>query len=215
MRKKQPDQPRKQPKQARSKLLVESLVQAARELLENDEFELTIETLCERTGISAGSFYQYFPNKEALLAEVFKSVIEKEWQTQTLVFEEALVMSFEDGIQHNAKAGIAFFRRLHQLEPAFYGKFVSSYLPFDSHEPDKTLIQLYEQRIEQLFISLFDKHPCRDTLSALEVEQMAFVYGRGSIALLHSIIEERPEYLYDEALMDRLTLLFSQQSMFS
>jgi len=215
MRKKQPDQPRKQPKQARSKLLVDSVVQAALEILENNETELTVELLCERTGISAGSFYQYFPNKEALLAEVFKTIIEKQWLVQTKVFEEALSMSFEDGIQHNAKAGIHFFRRLHQLEPTFYGTFVSSYLPFDTHEPDKTLIQLYEQRVEQLFIALFDKHPARDRLSTLEIEQMAFVYGRGSIALLHSIIEERPEYLYDEALMDRLTLLFSQQSMFS
>jgi len=215
MRKKQPDQPRKQPQQARSKLLVESVVQAAIEILESNQSDLTVELVCERTGISAGSFYQYFPNKEAVLAEVFKSVIEKQWQVQTHVFEQALAMSFEDGIQHNAKAGIDFFRRLHQLEPTFYGTFVSSYLPFDTHEADKTLIQLYEQRVEQLFIALFDKHPARARLSALEVEQMAFVYGRGAIALLHAIIEERPEYLYDEALMDRLTLLFSQQSMFS
>lgn len=60
---------RKQPVQQRSQQLVDALVEAAGLLVaENGLDALTTVRVAERTGVSVGSLYQYFANKEALVA---------------------------------------------------------------------------------------------------------------------------------------------------
>ena len=60
---------RKKPVQQRSQQLVESLVEAAGRVVAQDGLEaVTTIRVAERAGVSVGSLYQYFANKEALLA---------------------------------------------------------------------------------------------------------------------------------------------------
>lgn len=59
---------RKQPKQARAAQTIEVIVEAASQILERDgEGALTTNRIAERAGVSIGTIYQYFPNKEAIL----------------------------------------------------------------------------------------------------------------------------------------------------
>jgi AcrR family transcriptional regulator len=59
---------RKQPKQERSKQLVaDILTGASRVLAREGAHRFTAARVAEETGISVGSLYQYFPNKEAIL----------------------------------------------------------------------------------------------------------------------------------------------------
>ena len=61
--------PRKIPAQARSAATVEAILQAATQVLISSGFEkMSTTRIAERAGVSVGSFYQYFPNKRALLA---------------------------------------------------------------------------------------------------------------------------------------------------
>lgn len=60
--------PRKNPSQDRSRATVEALVEAASQVLESEgEKGLTTNRIARRAGVSIGTLYQYFPNKEALL----------------------------------------------------------------------------------------------------------------------------------------------------
>lgn len=60
--------PRKRPKQARSARLVEAILQAAVRVLERDGAAgFTTVRVAERAGVSVGSLYQYFPNKQSIL----------------------------------------------------------------------------------------------------------------------------------------------------
>lgn len=62
---------RKQPKQARSRALVEAAVEATARILSREgRARLTTNRVAAVAGISVGSLYQYFPHKESLLAEV-------------------------------------------------------------------------------------------------------------------------------------------------
>jgi AcrR family transcriptional regulator len=64
-------EPRKQPRQARARATVEAIVQAtARVLVEDGYDQLSTNRVAKRAGVSIGSLYQYFPDKEALVLAV-------------------------------------------------------------------------------------------------------------------------------------------------
>jgi AcrR family transcriptional regulator len=63
--------PRKRPRQARSRATVDAILEAcARILREGGRAPLTTNRIAERAGISIGSLYEFFPNREAILAEL-------------------------------------------------------------------------------------------------------------------------------------------------
>jgi AcrR family transcriptional regulator len=63
--------PRKTPRQQRSRLTIDAIFEATIQvLLANGPEAITTGQIAERAGVSVGSLYQYFPNKRALLAAV-------------------------------------------------------------------------------------------------------------------------------------------------
>ena len=203
-----PDQPRKRPLQKRSKILYASVLEAGADILRDPESELTIELLCQRTGISAGSLYQYFPSKEAVLSEIFRSVVEEEWQKVIQCVEAAADVDFNQGMKSLSEAGVKFVRRLYDLDPDFYRKYVDYYMPYTGAALDKNRPE-WAREIETRYIDLISRNPDAAHLSQLEIEQLAFVYTQGAIFMVQNVIEERPEYLHDDKFMGRLIGLFS------
>jgi AcrR family transcriptional regulator len=65
---------RNAPQQQRSRLMVERIVDAGSAVLIQQGYDgATTNRIAEAAGISPGSLYQYFPNKEAIIAEVVEA----------------------------------------------------------------------------------------------------------------------------------------------
>ncbi|MCT9075106.1 TetR/AcrR family transcriptional regulator [Streptomyces fulvoviolaceus] len=63
-----PAVPRKRPRQERSRDTYDAIVEAAAQLFQRDGYaRATTNRIAERAGVSIGTLYQYFPNKDALL----------------------------------------------------------------------------------------------------------------------------------------------------
>lgn len=65
--------PRKQPRQARSQVTVEAIFDATIQVLLAEGLpRVTTIRVAERAGVSVGTLYQYYPNKQALLLDVLQ-----------------------------------------------------------------------------------------------------------------------------------------------
>ena len=68
---------RRRPRQARARVTVDTILEAAAQILARQGYAaLTTNRIAERAGVSIGSLYQYFPNKEAVLVALFERYLE-------------------------------------------------------------------------------------------------------------------------------------------
>ena len=66
-------EPRKRPEQPRSRATFDTIVEGAARILEERGFEgYNTNAIAERAGVSVGSIYQYFPDKDAITAAVIR-----------------------------------------------------------------------------------------------------------------------------------------------
>lgn len=79
--------PRRRPTQARAKVSVDALLEAtARLLVEIGYDRVSTNKIARRAGVSVGTLYQYFPNKEALLA----ALVDRRMAHQSRVLVETM-----------------------------------------------------------------------------------------------------------------------------
>jgi len=69
---------RKQPKQQRAILLVETILEAAAHILENGTEPFTTNHIAQKAGVSIGSLYQYFPGADAIMAALIEKHVADE-----------------------------------------------------------------------------------------------------------------------------------------
>jgi AcrR family transcriptional regulator len=106
---------RRAPKQARSRAMVEFIIQAAARVLGRQGWaRFTTNEVADVAGVSVGSLYQYFPNKFALIDAIIKRH-----------FDEVLAVlrSVEAGGQEPSKSAEELVRGMvaaHGIDPALH-----------------------------------------------------------------------------------------------
>lgn len=101
------------PRQERSRRLVEAILEAAIRVLEREGASaFTTIRVAERAGVSVGSLYQYFPDKQAILARLQRD----EWERTGAMLEAILLDMRRTPEARIRDAFRAFFRS--ELEEA-------------------------------------------------------------------------------------------------
>ena len=100
--------PRKTPIQARSGATVEAIHEAAIQVLLADGLaRLTTTRVAERAGVSVGTLYQYFPNKEALLFAILQRHFEDVAESLERVSADGLKRPLSDLAESLADAYVS------------------------------------------------------------------------------------------------------------
>ena len=98
---------RKRPLQARSKHLVAAILEAASRVLARDGARhFTTARVAAEAGVSVGSLYQYFPNKESILFRLQTD----EWQQTGALMDGILTDTSLPPLERLRRITLAFFR---------------------------------------------------------------------------------------------------------
>lgn len=101
-------EPRKLPRQARSRATFNAIVDACSQVLASRSYEeLTTNGISERAGVSIGTLYEYFPNREAIVAALVADACRRIVLRMEQAIEEAGAMPAFQGTEHLLAAGIA------------------------------------------------------------------------------------------------------------
>jgi AcrR family transcriptional regulator len=198
MRARAPTGPRKLPKQERSRATVEALLAATAQVLVREGYEHTnTNRIAEVSGCGIGSLYEYFPNKEALVATLVERAA------------DALLVHFEAWFQAHADSP----------PPVAVRAFVEAAISAHPTEPElhKILIELaprvgdldrlgqVEDRITDFVRAYLESRGTEIVPNDLDLA--AFVVMRTVEALCHEAVVSRPSYLQDGRLVEEVTAL--------
>jgi AcrR family transcriptional regulator len=116
-RKTTPLESRKRPRQVRSRNTVDAILQASAYILSRDGYAgFTTNRVAERAGVNIASLYQYFPNKETLLAELLRKH-SAETRAATL---RILVAHRGKGLEAAVRTLVAAGIAAHTVDPALH-----------------------------------------------------------------------------------------------
>lgn len=96
-------EPRKLPRQRRSRATVEAILDAAAEALVRHGFNgATTSVIAQRAGVSVGTLYQYFPNREAVGGALILRAMERVLADMRRAFAECLEqrLAAQAGTEH-------------------------------------------------------------------------------------------------------------------
>lgn len=201
-----PPEPRKRPSQSRSKLLVDAIIQACRQVLTEEGAErLTTNRIAEVAGVTIGSLYQYFPNKEAILANLLSEDIAATTDQICRDTTPRIAAEMEVSLRSTLRELIRVTAELHLRYLRLHGEFYREYYDFfDFHSKvDTHMTEVYLQPSWQVWLpGLLKKY--RAEITTANLDQAAFITANIIERLVAAALEERPEWLESETYLSNI-----------
>jgi AcrR family transcriptional regulator len=114
-------EPRKTPVQARSAVTVEAISEATIQvLLSHGTDRLTTTRVAERAGVSVGTLYQYYPNKESVLFAVLEDHLDRVSAAVEAACERALGKPLAEMVKDVTEAFVDAKMRRTDISTALY-----------------------------------------------------------------------------------------------
>ena len=172
----------RRPLQRRARETVDVILRATTQILSREGLgRITTNRVAERAGVSIGSVYQYFPNKEALVAEVRRRYDEAFQERLIGMVGRAAALPLEQAVEHCVRALIA----IHAEDPGLHNAVSAAGI----EDPERRLLH-------QLAASWLEAR--RDEIRRPNRALAAAVVLDAAEALIHGVALRSPERLADD-----------------
>jgi AcrR family transcriptional regulator len=213
-----PPQPLRAAKQERSKMLMRSVREATLELIrKGGPEEITTVKIAERAGISIGSLYRYYPNKQAIFTDIYQDALRNtDARLRANMFRARAEQSMEELIREGVEVTVSFHRELLALNAGFFIAFRRNFDIAGLGGPgtaagDTTCgmvekpAESWDQWAERWLLQLMESN--RQRLRVTDLPAAArFIMDMAS-GTIHHIVETRPAALEGTLLEQQLTEL--------
>ncbi|MBL8632382.1 MAG: TetR family transcriptional regulator [Myxococcales bacterium] len=198
MKKKARINPRKLPTQERSKQLVDSLLSATANILVRRGYEgLTTNRVADEAGVSVGSLYQYFPNKESLVEALIRRWSDGLMETIADHYLEVRNESIETAVDTMVRAALDSTRvdaKLHRI--------LTQQIPNVNALP---ALELFNRRMSERVASWLELH--REELEVEDLHLAAEIVVMTLAGLSDYALIQRPELLDSPSFVQHLSRL--------
>ena len=176
--------PRKAPRQSRSQATVTAILDAtARILVERGFAAASTNAVAELAGVSVGSLYQYFPNKDALVSAVQARHGEQMMAVIQRALTKAMEATLADGLGGLLEATVEAHRVDADLHRVLEEQLGSASVVAAHDE--------YTDVMEERIVLLLARH--RDEITAPDLKLAAYMLLHAAHALIHAIVQQRPK----------------------
>ncbi|KQW64890.1 TetR/AcrR family transcriptional regulator [Variovorax sp. Root411] len=187
--------PRKTPRQERSRATVDAITQAATYILVKRGWDkLTTNAIAERAGVNISSLYQYFPNKQAIVAELERRHATQARQTLTSAL---LKLPAQRSLRDALTVLVQSIVDEHKIAPAVH-RAIAEELPRSARCAPRESNAFDQQLLQQL----------RPFMKNVPDPDFAFQIGlKAAHAVIHEAASHRPEMLAQAEFVQEIVAL--------
>ena len=193
--------PRKRPSQERSRATVDTILDATARVLIHAGFDgLTTNAVATKAGVSIGSLYQYFPNKEAMVS----ALIERHMNEMNGAILNELARVATLPIAQAARAVIELTLSAHGIDPKLHKVLTEQVPRIGKLAKLRELDNISHRMVAGMLAARGNELAIRD------LEMTAFVLVSAIESIVHRAVLLYPEMLADPRLVDEATLLVTR-----
>lgn len=142
---------RKRPQQQRAKIIVENILEGAQKCISDfGVLQLTTPKIAEKSGVSVGSIYQYFENKDQIVAELL--LRKSEGLGQAL--KQLVLLQQQTSIQDIITLSIAFGFESLKSDQGFFIEILKNWHAYS----DSEAAQVLERHFLEIAMYVFGRH---------------------------------------------------------
>ncbi len=179
--------------------MVDVLLEATARILQTEGARrATTNEIARVAGVSVGSLYQYFPNKEALVA----ALIERKVELDLAELSESVMQHVERPLPLFVRGIVDAMIALHRRDRGLLRALLELVPQVGRYDRVRQLAAQGRELLKAVMAARSE-----ELREGLDLEMAAFITGRAVEELIHAAVLEKPELLESEPFADELTLL--------
>ena len=185
----------KLPTQTRSKQTVLTILDACSHLLiENGFFGVTTDRVAKAAGVSIGSLYQFFGNKESVVSALIQNLMKNDIEMLKSLAHEIEKTEPQNRVRFLVQSILEHFRPSIELRTNLQA--IQNYLV------DKSLHQEYILAYAKLFEGLIVNS------NTSEKQRKSYVTANAFVGMIHNMLHDNPNFHNESDLVREITRLF-------
>jgi AcrR family transcriptional regulator len=193
--------PRKRPRQARSKATVDTILEATTRVLVKHGFDaLSTNAVATAAGVSIGSLYQYFPNKEALVS----ALIDRHMEDMNAAILAELTRVAKLPLADAARGVIELTIKAHAIDPDLHRVLTEQVPRIGKLARLRELDEICHRMVAGLLSARKDELAIRDP------DLAAFILVSTIESIVHRAALLYPNRLRDPRLVEEATVLVTR-----